>query len=129
YVDEYLNRIEYLKTGKLVDSVNGDGLKVTALPYNSDDHANCLLKKEKKSCSKVKLINSAKLLQHFPSLSPSYGAGVILPESGDGKQIILSLFEDNEDEGPQLNITIIDSFGRGTEKTVSITKNVVIDKN
>ncbi len=129
YVDEYLSRLEYLKTGKLTELVNSDGLKVTLLPYSSDDHKKCILKKEKNSCSKIKLISSSELLKHFPSISPSYGPSVILPETQDGKQIILSPFEDNEDEGPQLSITIVNSLGIVTEKTISTSKNVFIDNN
>ncbi|MFI8146997.1 hypothetical protein [Acinetobacter sp. ABJ_C5_2] len=52
-----------------------------------------------------------------------------MPEIDDSKQIIVSPFEDNEDEGPQLEISIINAFGLVGQKTISANKNVVIDKN
>ncbi|MNR37566.1 hypothetical protein D3C85_1555970 [compost metagenome] len=52
-----------------------------------------------------------------------------MPETDDSKQIIVSPFEDNEGEGPQLEISIINAFGVVEQKTIPANKNVVIDKN
>ncbi|ENW07221.1 hypothetical protein [Acinetobacter beijerinckii] len=130
YRDEYLSRLSFLTTGKTSkEEKNIHGLVVTHLPYNSVDHFKCLLKKDINSCSKVNLVSSSNLVKFYPSISPSYGDGIVLPETESGKQIIISPFEDNEDEGPQLAILIINAFGVEEKKFIPATKNVLIDKN
>ncbi|MCU4368176.1 MULTISPECIES: hypothetical protein [Acinetobacter] len=130
YRDEYLSRLAFLTTGKTSkEEKNIHGLVVTYLPYNSADHFKCILKKDINSCSKVNLVSSSNLIKFYPSISPSYGDGVVLPETESGKQIIISPFEDNEDEGPQLAILSINTFGIEEKKFIPATKNVLIDKN
>lgn len=130
YRDEYLSRLAFLTTGKTSkEEKNIHGLVVTYLPYNSADHFKCILKKDRNSCSKVNLVSSSNLIKFYPSISPSYGDGVVLPETESGKQIIISPFEDNEDEGPQLAILSINTFGIEEKKFIPATKNVLIDKN
>lgn len=130
YRDEYLSRLAFLTTGKtLKEEKNIHGLIVTYLPYNSADHFKCILKKNINSCSKVNLVSSSNLIKFYPTISPSYGDGVVLPETESGKQIIISPFEDNEDEGPQLAILSINTFGIEEKKFIPATKNVLIDKN
>lgn len=130
YRDEYLSRLSFLKTGKNSNKEkNIHGLVVTDLPYNSVDHFKCLLKKDVNSCSKINLVNPSTLIKFYPSISSSYGDGIVLPETESGKQIIISPFEDNEDEGPQLAILIINTFGIEEMKFVPATRNVLIDKN
>lgn len=87
------------------------------------------MKKEVNSCSKVNLVKSSNLIKYYPFISPAYGDSIVLPETDDSKQIIVSPFEDNEDEGPQLEISIINAFGVVEQKTISANKNVIIDKN
>ena len=130
YRDEYLSRLSFLTTGKTSkEEKNIHGLVVTYLPYNSVNHFKCLLKKDVNSCSKVNLVSSSNLIKFYPSISPNYGDGIVLPETEGGKQIIISPFEDNEDEGPQLAILIINNFGVEEKKFIPATKNVLIDKN
>ncbi|WP_130804039.1 hypothetical protein [Acinetobacter ihumii] len=130
YRDEYLSRLSFLTTGGTSkEEKNIHGLVVTHLPYNSVDHFKCLLKKDINSCSKVNLVSSSNLIKFYPSISPSYGDGIVLPETESGKQIIISPFEDNEDEGPQLAILIINTFGVEEKEFIPATKNVLIDKN
>ncbi|RSO33372.1 hypothetical protein [Acinetobacter lactucae] len=108
---------------------NIHGLELTHLPYNSNDHLKCIMKNEENSCSKVNLVKSSNLIKYYSFISPAYGDSVVLPETDDSKQIIVSPFEANEDEGPQLEISIINAFGVVEQKTISAKKNVVIDKN
>lgn len=108
---------------------NIHGLELTHLPYNSSDHLRCIMKNEANSCSKVNLVKSSNLTKYYSFISPTYGDSVVLPETDDSKQIIVSPFEDNEGEGPQLEISIINAFGVVEQKTIPANKNVVIDKN
>lgn len=108
---------------------NIHGLELTHLPYNSSDHLKCIMKNEENSCSKVNLVKSSNLTKYYSFISPAYGDSVVLPETDDSKQIIVSPFEDNEGEGPQLEISIINAFGVVEQKTIPANKNVVIDKN
>ncbi|MCY6412977.1 hypothetical protein QTA56_12700 [Acinetobacter sp. VNH17] len=130
YRDEYLSRLSFLTTGKITkEERNVHGLAVTYLPYNSVDHLKCLLNKDKNICSKFHLVSSSDLLEYYSSISRSYGDSIILPETENGKQIIISPFEDNENEGPKLAITIINAFGVVENKFIPANKNVLIDKN
>lgn len=130
YREEYLSRLSFLTTRQTSkEEKNIHGLVVTHLPYNSVDHFKCLLKKDINSCSKVNLVSSSNLIKFYPSVSPGYGDGIVLPETESGKQIIISPFEDNEDEGPQLVVLIINNFGVEEKKFIPATKNVLIDKN
>ncbi|PPC04868.1 hypothetical protein SOI76_00570 [Acinetobacter pittii] len=130
YREEYLSRLSFINTGKVKKSdTNIHGLELTYLPYNSNDHLKCIMKKEVNSCSKVNLVKSSNLIKYYPFISPAYGDSIVLPETDDSKQIIVSPFEDNEDEGPQLEISIINAFGVVEQKTISANKNVIIDKN
>lgn len=108
---------------------NIHGLELTHLPYNSSDHLKCIMKNEANSCSKVNLVKSSNLTKYYSFISSAYGDSVVLPETDDSKQIIVSPFEDNEGEGPQLEISIINAFGVVEQKTIPAKKNVVIDKN
>jgi hypothetical protein len=130
YRDEYLSRLSFLTTGaKSKEERNIHGLVTTHLPYNSVDHFKCLLKKDINSCAKVNLVSSSNLVKFYTSISLSYGDGVVLPETQSGKQVIVSPFEENDNEGPKLAILIINTFGVVENKFIPANKNVLIDKN
>lgn len=102
------------------------GFKVSLLPYNSKDHYSCYVDSDKEACSKVRLISSNYLGDHYDFISPSFGDSVVLPKTSEDKEIIVSLFEDGG--GPQIIISIKNATGELKQKTVSINKNVLIDK-
>jgi hypothetical protein len=130
YRDEYLSRLSFLTTGaKSKEERNIHGLVTTHLPYNSVDHFKCLLKKDINSCAKVNLVSSSNLVKFYPSISLSYGDGVVLPEVQSGIQVIVSPFEENENDGPQLAISVINTFGVVENRFIPANKNVLIDKN
>lgn len=130
YQHEYLSRLEYLKTGKNdTKELNYYNLEITALPYNSKDHLQCLESGNKDSCRKVNLIKSSKLVKYYSFISPSFGDGVVLKENQKGSEIIILPFLANENEGVQLAIYTIDKFGVVKEKYISAQNNVSIDKN
>lgn len=81
----------------------------------------------KDSCQKINLISSTKIIQIYNFINPQYGNGVVLPESNDGKLIVISPFAD---EGETLlNINIVDKFGVVKEKNLSEESKFTIDKN
>lgn len=127
YNDEYKNRIKYLNDKVKQKRKNSDGLEITNLPYNSQDHLKCLKDNSKNSCQKINLISSTKIIQIYNFINPQYGNGVVLPESNDGKLIVISPFAD---EGEiLLNINIVDKFGVVKEKTLFGESKFTIDEN
>lgn len=113
-----------MKTGKNdTKDLNYYNLEISALPYNSKDHLQCLESGNKDSCQKVNLI------KYYSFISPSFGDGVVLKETEKGSEIIILPFLANENEGVQLVIYTIDKFGVVKEKYISAQKNVSIDKN
>lgn len=119
---------KYNKKGfELLESKKDEyGFKVSLLPYNSKDHYSCYVDSDKEACSKVRLISSNYLGDHYDFISPSFGDSVVLPKTSEDKEIIVSLFEDGG--GPQIIISIKNATGELKQKTVSINKNVLIDK-
>lgn len=127
YNDEYKNRIKYLNDKVKQNRKNSDGLEITNLPYNSQDHLKCLKDNYKYSCQKINLISSTKIIQIYNFINPQYGNGVVLPESNDGKLIVISPFADEGETS--LNINIVDKFGVVKEKTLSEESKFTIDEN
>ncbi|OTG96493.1 hypothetical protein [Acinetobacter sp. ANC 3832] len=127
YSDGYKERIKYLDNKVKQKDKNSDDLEITYLPYNSQDHLKCLESNSKDSCQSVNLISSNKLTHAYSFINSQYGRGVVLPESSDGKLIVISPFSD---EGETfLNINIVDKFGVVTEKNLSGKTKFIIDKN
>lgn len=127
YNDEYKYRIKYLNDKVKQKQKNSDGLEITNLPYNSQDHLKCLKYNSKNSCQKINLISATKIIQIYNFVNPQYGNGVVLPESNDGKLIVISPFSD---EGETLlNINIVDKFGVVKEKTLSEESKFTIDES
>ncbi|KQW86954.1 hypothetical protein ASC84_14630 [Acinetobacter sp. Root1280] len=106
---------------------NSDGLEVTHLPYNSQDHLKCLETNSNIDCKSINLISAGKLAQAYNFINPQYGRGVVLPESNDGKLIVISPFSDESET--ILNINIVDKFGVVKEKSLSEKTKFTIDKN
>lgn len=106
---------------------NSDGLDITHLPYNSQDHLKCLENNSKDNCQSVNLISSSKLTHAYNFINSQYGRGVVLPESSDRKLIVISPFSDESET--LLNINIVDKFGVVTEKSLSEKTKFIIDKN
>lgn len=125
YNDEYKNRIKYLNDKVKQKRKNSDGLEITNLPYNSQDHLKCLKDNSKNSCQKINLISSTKIIQIYNFINPQYGNGVVLPESNDGKLIVISPFAD---EG-EILLNIVDKFGVVKEKTLFGESKFTIDEN
>lgn len=106
---------------------NAHGFKFSKIPYNSEKHLKCQLNNKNEDCLGINLISSSILGKKYSFISPSFGSNLILPVSHNRKEIIISLFE--EEGGPQITIFIVDKSGNFKEKTVSIQKNVIIDKD
>lgn len=130
---EYTNRLKRIYENKNtavkeVKEINDDGLIITSLPYNSDDHVNCLLKNNKISCSKVNLINIVDLSRVYNFIDESNGASVIFPETEDG--VILIASPSSSDSGKVLiNLISINTFGLIKQISLDASKNVLISKN
>lgn len=127
YNDGYKARIKYLETNIKQKEKNSDGLEITFLPYNSQDHLKCLETNSKIDCKSINLISAGKLVQVYNFINAQYGRGVVLPESSDGKLIVISPFSDESET--ILNINIVDKFGVVKEKNLSEKTKFIIDKN
>ena len=65
------------------------------------------------------LIPTSKLIKVYNFINPQYGSSIVLPETSDGKLIIISPFLD--EDGTVLNINIVDKFG--VVKEINLSEN------
>lgn len=133
YNDEYRNRLKYLnqpiRNIKVSSKVkNDDGFYVTVLPYNSNDHINCIMSKEKNSCDKINLIDSSKLIKVYSFISASYGDSVVFDRTRSGVLLIASPSSD-ESGDLEINLTSVNSLGIIKNITLDASKNVLINRD
>ncbi|RKG37936.1 hypothetical protein [Acinetobacter rongchengensis] len=128
YNDEYKNRIKYLNDKIKQKQKNSDGLEITNLPYNSQDHVNCLLKNNKKSCGKINLINITELSEVYNFIDESNGASVIFPETESGVILIASP-SSSDSGGVLINLISINTLGLIKQVSLDASKNVLISNN
>lgn len=127
YNDEYKNRLKFLDNKLIEKEKNNDGFLITNLPYSSQIHLKCLRVEDKKSCNIINLIPTSKLIKVYNFINPQYGSSIVLPQTPDGKLIIISPFSD--EDGTVLNINIVDKFGVVKEMNLSENSKFNIDKN
>lgn len=130
---EYTNRLKKNYENKNiavkeVKETNDDGLVITSLPYNSDNHVNCLLKNNKISCSKINLINITDLAKVYNFIDESNGASVIFPETEDGVILIASP-SSSDSGGVLINLISINTLGLIKQVSLDASKNVLISNN
>lgn len=132
YKEEYIHRLENISIKKNIPKLdvnkkNEDGLLVTTLPYNSDDHINCLLKNNKYSCNKVNLIDTLDLIKVYNFIDGSFGASVVFPETING--ILLIASPSSSDSGvPLINFTSVNPLGLINKISLDASKNILINK-
>ena len=133
YKNEYIDRLKNISTNKKIvtSSIKGkneDGLLITTLPYNSDDHINCLLNNNKASCNKVNLIDTPDLLKVYNFVDESNGASVVFPETIDGVLLIAS--PSSSDSGkPLINLTSVNTLGLMNKISLDASKNIFINNH
>lgn len=133
YRVEYINRLNEIGRGnsdflKEINKKNDDGFHVTLLPYNTDDHINCIIKNSKASCDKVNLIDISALSKVYNELDASYGSSVIFPELKNG--VILIASPSSSDSGHSvINLTSVNTLGLFKKITIDASNNIKINKN
>ena len=133
YRGEYINRLNEIgryngRVLKEINKKNDDGFSVTLLPYNTDDHINCILKNSKASCDKVNLIDVSALLKVYNELDENYGGSVIFPESKNG--VILIASPSSSDSGRAvINLTSVNALGLFKKITIDASNNITINEN
>lgn len=131
YKEEYIDRLENISIKKNISKLdvkkkNEDGLLVTSLPYNSDDHINCLLNNNQKSCHRVNLIDTPDLLKVYNFIDESFGSSVVFPETTDGVLLIAS--PSTSDSGsPLINLTSVNLLGLTNKISLDASKNILIN--
>ncbi|EET81473.1 hypothetical protein NVT87_13935 [Acinetobacter radioresistens] len=133
YNQEYKSRLGNLSHSKKnierpKNLKNNDGFYITPLPYNSNNHINCILLEEKNSCSQINLINSTNLIKVYNFINPSYGDSVIFPETNNGVLLIASP-SISENESPEINLMTVNKFGLVKSITLDVSKNILINQN
>ncbi|MCK4102754.1 hypothetical protein HCY02_10800 [Acinetobacter radioresistens] len=133
YNQEYRSRLSNLSHPKKnierpKNLKNDDGFYITSLPYNSNNHINCILLEEKNSCSQINLIDSTNLIKVYNFINPSYGDSVIFPETRNGILVVASP-SSSEGESPEINLTTVNKFGLVKTITLDASKNILITKN
>lgn len=133
YKEEYIDRLENISIKKNISKIdvkkkNEDGLLVTTLPYNSDDHINCLLNNNKNSCNRVNLIDTPDLLKVYNFIDESFGPSVVFPETTNGVLLIAS--PSTSDSGsPLINLTSVNLLGLTNKISLDASKNIFINEN
>ena len=133
YKTEYTNRLKQIYENKSANisemkEVNDDGLIITSLPYNSDDHLNCLLKNNKVSCKKVNLIDIKDLSKTYNFIDESNGASVVFFETKNG--VILIASPSSSDSGePLMNLISVNNLGLINNISLDASKSILISKN
>ncbi|RKG52116.1 hypothetical protein D7V64_10510 [Acinetobacter cumulans] len=132
YRNEYVNRLNFISSGKSEltkdKSVNDDGFLVTYLPYYSDDHINCLLSKNKKSCDKINLVAVNKLSKVYNFIDISSGSSVVFPETKSGVTLIAQP-SSSESGGSVISLVSVNALGLTNKISLDASKNIIIDKN
>lgn len=131
YNSEYANRLDELskneKTLPKKTSRNDDGVLVTSLPYNSNDHISCLLTEKNNSCNKVNLNETTDLVKTYNFINASYGASVVFPENENGILLIASP-SSSDSETPNINLTSVNQLGIVHNISLDASKNILINK-
>ncbi|TCB65112.1 hypothetical protein E0H87_14425 [Acinetobacter sp. ANC 4178] len=132
YNQEYKTRLNSLNQDKKSAEIlrkmeNGDGFYITPLPYNSNDHINCILSEQKNSCNRVNLIESASLIKVYNFINPSYGDSVVFAETTNGVLLIASP-SSGEGENPEINLISVNKFGLVKSITLDASKNILINQ-
>lgn len=133
YKKEYIDRLEDVSTKKNISKLgvekrNEDGLLITTLPYNSEDHINCLLKNNRDSCSKVNLIDTPDLLKVYNFIDESFGASVVFPETANGILLIASP-STSDSGGSLINLTSVNLLGLTNKISLDASKNILINRD
>lgn len=132
YNQEYKTRLNGLNQDKKSTEIlrkieNVDGFYITPLPYNSNDHINCILSEQKNICNRVNLIESTSLIKVYNFINPSYGDSVVFSETTNGVLLIASP-SSGEGENPEINLTSVNKFGLVKSITLDASKNISINQ-
>lgn len=132
YNQEYKDRLNFLGYNKKNTNTpgkieNDDGFQITLLPYNSNEHINCILSSKKNNCGSINLIDSSHLTKVYKFINPSYGDSVIFPETSNGVLLIASPSA-SENESPEINLITVNKFGLVKSITLDASKNILINK-
>ena len=133
YREEYKMRLKLLTQEKKLNinqtkEKNNDGFNLTHLPYNSEDHLNCLLKNNRNSCNKINLISILELSKVYNFIDESNGPSVIFPETENG--VILIASPSSSESGKLIiNLISLNTLGLTKEVALDAGKKILINKN